>query len=144
MPSSRKINLEKVQVSLDKVCPKCGALTSPAEVRRIDFERIECPCAENSFAQDKSRLGLAKTAKSFISHHRNILHSEAEKERERYVSFPHPFSVIHQPIRVQNTMASTSTHSIVSIIKHPPSKWCHQRAGIYNGSLVPCDALLSV
>ena len=44
---SRKINLEKVQASLDKVCPKCGGLISPAEVRRIDFERIECPvCGE--------------------------------------------------------------------------------------------------
>jgi hypothetical protein len=42
-------------------------------------------------------------------------------------------------MRVQNTMASTSTHSIVSIIGHPHKKWCHQRASIYNGSLVPCD-----
>jgi hypothetical protein len=43
MPSSRKINLEKVLASLDAVCPKCGGLISPAHVRRIDFERIECP-----------------------------------------------------------------------------------------------------
>ncbi len=47
MPSSRKINLEKVRASLDEVCPKCGALIPPADVRRIDFERIECPlCGE--------------------------------------------------------------------------------------------------
>jgi predicted RNA-binding Zn-ribbon protein involved in translation (DUF1610 family) len=50
MPSSRKINLEKVQVSLDKVCLKCGALISPAEVRRVDFERIECPVCGEQFA----------------------------------------------------------------------------------------------
>jgi hypothetical protein len=43
MPSSRKVNLEKVQASLDAVCPKCGRMIPPAEVRRIDFERIECP-----------------------------------------------------------------------------------------------------
>jgi hypothetical protein len=47
MPRSRKINLEKVRESLDKLCPKCGCLISPAQVRRIDFERIKCPvCGE--------------------------------------------------------------------------------------------------
>jgi ribosomal protein S27AE len=47
MPRSRKINLEKVRASLDAVCPKCGKLVPPAEVRRIDFERNECPvCGE--------------------------------------------------------------------------------------------------
>jgi hypothetical protein len=52
MASSRKINLERVRASLDAVCPKCGALIPPAEVRRIDFERIECPlCGEKICAQ---------------------------------------------------------------------------------------------
>ena len=47
MPSSRKINLDEVQASLDKVCPKCGRVIPPAEVPGIDFERIECPvCGE--------------------------------------------------------------------------------------------------
>jgi predicted RNA-binding Zn-ribbon protein involved in translation (DUF1610 family) len=47
MPSRKKINLEKVKASLDHVCPKCGGLITPAQVRRIDFERIECPvCGE--------------------------------------------------------------------------------------------------
>jgi ribosomal protein S27AE len=47
MPRARKINLEKVRASLDTVCPKCGSLILPAEVRRVDFERIECPiCGE--------------------------------------------------------------------------------------------------
>jgi ribosomal protein S27AE len=49
MPRSRKINLEKVLASLDAVCPKCGKLISPAEVRRIDFERIECPACGERF-----------------------------------------------------------------------------------------------
>ena len=43
MPSSRKINLAKVRASLDVVCPKCEKSISPAEVRRADFEHIECP-----------------------------------------------------------------------------------------------------
>jgi ribosomal protein S27AE len=50
MPRSRKINLEKVRASLDKVCPKCGKLIPPVEVRRIDFERIECPVCGERFA----------------------------------------------------------------------------------------------
>jgi ribosomal protein L37AE/L43A len=50
MPRARKINLEKVRASLDAVCPKCGKLIAPANVRRIDFERIECPVCGEKFA----------------------------------------------------------------------------------------------
>jgi hypothetical protein len=47
MPRARRINLEKVLASLDAVCPKCGKVITPAEVKRIDFECIECPvCGE--------------------------------------------------------------------------------------------------
>ena len=49
MPRSRKVNLEKVLASLDTVCPKCGKVITPAEVKRIDFERIECPACEEQF-----------------------------------------------------------------------------------------------
>jgi ribosomal protein S27AE len=51
MPSRKKINLEKVRASLDAVCPKCGNLIPPAEVRRIDFERIECPLCGQRFTR---------------------------------------------------------------------------------------------
>jgi predicted RNA-binding Zn-ribbon protein involved in translation (DUF1610 family) len=47
---ARRINLEKVLASVDAVCPKCGKLISPVEVRRIDFERIECPVCGERFA----------------------------------------------------------------------------------------------
>jgi predicted RNA-binding Zn-ribbon protein involved in translation (DUF1610 family) len=43
MTGSRKVNLEKVQASLDVVCPKCGRTISPAEVQRVDFQNIACP-----------------------------------------------------------------------------------------------------
>jgi predicted RNA-binding Zn-ribbon protein involved in translation (DUF1610 family) len=49
MPRSRKINLERVRASLDAVCPKCGKVIPPAEVRRIDFESIECPVCGGPF-----------------------------------------------------------------------------------------------
>jgi ribosomal protein S27AE len=47
MPQSRKINLEKVLASLDRICPKCGFVITPDLVKRIDFETMECPkCGE--------------------------------------------------------------------------------------------------
>jgi hypothetical protein len=55
MPSRKKINFEEVLASLDKVCPKCGALLSPADVRRIDFERIECPVCGEQFVPSPKR-----------------------------------------------------------------------------------------
>jgi ribosomal protein S27AE len=57
MPSRKKINLEKVQASLYKVCPKCGGLIPPAEVRRIDFERIECPVCGEQFVPSPKGTG---------------------------------------------------------------------------------------
>ena len=50
MPSSRKINFKKVLASLNTVSPNCGKAMSPAEVRRVDFERIECPACRERFA----------------------------------------------------------------------------------------------
>jgi hypothetical protein len=44
-----EINLDEVQASLDAVCPKSGALIPPADVRRIDFDRIECPACGERF-----------------------------------------------------------------------------------------------
>jgi hypothetical protein len=62
MASSRKINLEKVRASLDAVCPKCEKIIPPAEVRRIDFERIECPvCGERFVPHPHARFSLRGT-----------------------------------------------------------------------------------
>jgi ribosomal protein L37AE/L43A len=47
---ARKINLAKVQASLDAVCPKCEKKISPAEMKRIDFERMKCPACGERFA----------------------------------------------------------------------------------------------
>jgi ribosomal protein S27AE len=49
MPRSRKIDLEKVQASLDKTCPKCGFTITPDQVKRVDFERMECPKCGGKF-----------------------------------------------------------------------------------------------
>jgi ribosomal protein S27AE len=47
MPRSRKINLEKVLASLNTTCPKCGFAITPDQIKRVDFERMECPkCGE--------------------------------------------------------------------------------------------------
>jgi transposase len=48
MPRSRKIDLAKVQSSLDKTCRKCGFMVTPDLLKRVDCDRIECPkCGEN-------------------------------------------------------------------------------------------------
>jgi ribosomal protein S27AE len=47
MPRSGKISLEKVRASLNTTCPKCGLPITPDQVKRVDFERMECPkCGE--------------------------------------------------------------------------------------------------
>lgn len=38
-----KIDREKVVAALNTVCPSCGFSIPPAEVVRIDFERMRCP-----------------------------------------------------------------------------------------------------
>jgi hypothetical protein len=55
LPMTRKINLEKVRASLDAVCPTCRKVISPAQVRRIDFERIECPVCGERFVPSPKR-----------------------------------------------------------------------------------------
>jgi predicted RNA-binding Zn-ribbon protein involved in translation (DUF1610 family) len=52
---TRRINLAKVLASLDTICPKCGKTITPAEVRRIDFERIECPACGERFTPGHAR-----------------------------------------------------------------------------------------
>jgi len=52
MPRSRKIDLDKVLASLNTTCPKCGFIITPDPVRRLDFERIECPKCGEKFRSD--------------------------------------------------------------------------------------------
>jgi ribosomal protein S27AE len=47
MSRSRKIDLEKVRASLNTTCLRCGFTITPDLVKRVDFERVECPkCGE--------------------------------------------------------------------------------------------------
>jgi predicted RNA-binding Zn-ribbon protein involved in translation (DUF1610 family) len=55
MPKKQRINLEKVKAALDTVCPKCGCTITPAKIRRVDFERIECPECGERFVPERSR-----------------------------------------------------------------------------------------
>jgi ribosomal protein S27AE len=45
-----KINLEKVLAALNTACPSCGYSISPAEIVRIDFERMKCTKCGSVFA----------------------------------------------------------------------------------------------
>jgi len=54
VPRKQKINLEKVLASLNTVCPKCGYSITPEKIRRIDFERMQCPeCGERFRPREK-------------------------------------------------------------------------------------------
>jgi predicted RNA-binding Zn-ribbon protein involved in translation (DUF1610 family) len=55
MPKKSKINLEKVMAALNTVCPKCGVTITPAQIRRIDFERIQCPECGERFDAGKAK-----------------------------------------------------------------------------------------
>ena len=47
MPSRKKIDLKKVLASLNTICPKCGWVIEPYEIRRVNFEEMVCPgCGE--------------------------------------------------------------------------------------------------
>jgi predicted Zn finger-like uncharacterized protein len=48
-----KINLAKVLAALNSVCPSCGASIPPAEVVRIDSERMRCPKCGHVFEARK-------------------------------------------------------------------------------------------
>jgi predicted RNA-binding Zn-ribbon protein involved in translation (DUF1610 family) len=53
MPSKQKINLEKVLASLNTLCSKCGYSIPPAEICRLDTERMKCPKCGEIFAPSK-------------------------------------------------------------------------------------------
>ena len=49
-----KINRAKVLAALNSVCPKCECSISPAEIVRIDSERMRCPKCGHTFEAGKS------------------------------------------------------------------------------------------
>jgi ribosomal protein S27AE len=55
MPQKQKINLGKVMASLETICPKCGHSIAPAELRRVDFERVVCPQCGERFIPGRGR-----------------------------------------------------------------------------------------
>jgi len=49
-----KINLAKVLAALNTVCPSCGFSISPAEIVRVDSERMRCPKCGHVFEAGRS------------------------------------------------------------------------------------------
>jgi ribosomal protein S27AE len=45
-----EIDRAKILAALNTVCPSCGYSISPAEIVRIDFERMRCPKCGSVFA----------------------------------------------------------------------------------------------
>jgi len=53
MPSRKKIDLQKVLASLNSTCPKCGHEITPAEIKRVSWDEIECPQCGERFSAAK-------------------------------------------------------------------------------------------
>jgi rubredoxin len=52
----KKIDLKKVLACPDAVCPKCQHVITPAEIRRLDFDRMECPACGEVFVPTKGKI----------------------------------------------------------------------------------------
>jgi ribosomal protein S27AE len=48
-----KIDRKKVLTCLEAVCPKCQHVITPAQVQRVDFERMKCPACGEVFVPTK-------------------------------------------------------------------------------------------
>jgi len=57
MMHRKKIDLNKVLQAMNTTCPSCGYLITPAEIQRIDFERMICPKCGQIFDAAKVRKG---------------------------------------------------------------------------------------
>ena len=55
MPRKQKIDRQKVLAALNTVCPSCGVLIPPAEIMRIDSERMRCAKCGHVFDAKKLR-----------------------------------------------------------------------------------------
>jgi predicted RNA-binding Zn-ribbon protein involved in translation (DUF1610 family) len=49
-----KINLTKVLAALNTMCPSCGFSIPPAEIVRVDSERMRCPKCGHVFEAGES------------------------------------------------------------------------------------------
>jgi predicted RNA-binding Zn-ribbon protein involved in translation (DUF1610 family) len=54
-----KINRAQVMAALNTTCPSCGYSISPAEIVRIDFERMCCPKCGAAFSAKSERVRKA-------------------------------------------------------------------------------------
>jgi ribosomal protein S27AE len=50
----KKIDLKKVLACLDAVCPNCQRVIPPAEIRRLDFDRMKCPACGEAFVPSRT------------------------------------------------------------------------------------------
>jgi predicted RNA-binding Zn-ribbon protein involved in translation (DUF1610 family) len=53
MPRKKKIDLAAVLAALNTACTKCGYSIPPDQIRRIDFDHIQCPACGERFVPAK-------------------------------------------------------------------------------------------
>ena len=55
MTRRSKTDIAKIRAAMDVKCPECGYSISPAEMVRLDFERMRCPMCRKEFVPMKLR-----------------------------------------------------------------------------------------
>jgi predicted RNA-binding Zn-ribbon protein involved in translation (DUF1610 family) len=45
----KKLDRAKIMAALDRACPKCGYVITPAEIQRLDSETMLCPMCGKEF-----------------------------------------------------------------------------------------------
>jgi hypothetical protein len=122
MPKIAETQPRKVQASLCVVRPKCGKTISPAEVRRIDLERIECPgCGERFVPHPQAELAYLKGSGTFG----NLTSSAVEfrpkfpslRSRVKNHSESVPVCQGYQDKETHETHAPSCNHSVLVVLR---------------------------
>ena len=79
MPRSQKIDLAKVQASLNTTCPKCGFTITPDQVKRVDFERMECPKCGEKFQSNRVACKRGSLTRQYRAPMSIAIYSQADE-----------------------------------------------------------------
>ncbi len=56
MPRNSKLDLDRIRASLTTTCTGCGHEITADKLRRVDFERVQCPrCGKDFVPAPKNR-----------------------------------------------------------------------------------------
>jgi hypothetical protein len=125
----------KVRASLDAVCPKCGGLIPPADVRRIDFGAYRVPGVRRAIYAPSSRVLVARHLGSRTDQH-GLLRAAAAVVV--YRNMRRPRALCERLKRNLDEAASPRSHALTACIGF--GKVPSIDAGDRNARDAHCDA----